>query len=565
MIKFADIKIISKILLLLGLLALCTLVSVFYSAQKMRDVDALDTAVIEGPDKANLALARAGRNLMAYYASIYRLATSTTEEGNSAAKKEIDAGREGFLKLTNEAAKADPVLTEETAALIKKFTEIDGNICGDTIRLASSTEAEENAKAAKHMTDKCGPTLLSFLSSMVKVTEASIVRGDKMSADATEMVSSTIKTTLIMTIVGLAVVFWLAVWLTKKEITNPLVAVEEGLNALANNNLDVDVGGAERKDEIGSMARTFHTMRDSLRKMRQMEAEQRADTEAKARRGERLAKLVRDFEAMIKGIIATVASAATELQSSASSMAATAQQTQQQSSTVASATHEATANVQAVAGATEELTASTKEIGQQVTKASQMATHAVDQARTTKDTVGGLAQASEKIGEVVKLIQAIAAQTNLLALNATIEAARAGDAGKGFAVVAGEVKTLASQTAKATDEIAGQINDIQLATSSTVTAIDTIDNSIGQISHVAAAVAAAVQEQISATGEIANNVNQAAQGTDEISRNITGVAQAAEQTGSAAEMVLSASDQLSQEAERLKTEVEKFLNALNAT
>jgi methyl-accepting chemotaxis protein len=270
------------------------------------------------------------------------------------------------------------------------------------------------------------------------------------------------------------------------------------------------------------------------------------------------------FEKDVNSVLGVVSAAARELQNTANSMAATADETLRQSSAVAGAAEQASQNVQTVAAATEELTASIHEISRQVTTSTQICTDAVEEANRTNVLVQGLAEAAGKIGEVVKLINNIASQTNLLALNATIEAARAGEAGKGFAVVAGEVKNLANQTARATDEISAQINAVQTATRDAVGAIQGIGRTIGSISEIAGAIAVAVEEQGAATQEIARNVQEAAQGTGLVTHNIGEVTRAAGETGSAAREVLEASSELSRQSDGLNHKVGSFLSNIRS-
>jgi methyl-accepting chemotaxis protein len=269
--------------------------------------------------------------------------------------------------------------------------------------------------------------------------------------------------------------------------------------------------------------------------------------------------LANKFESDVKGVVSMVASAAAEMQSSAESLASTAEETSQQSIGVAAASEEATSNVQTVASATEELSASVQEVGRQVGESNRISNEAVVEAEKTNAKVVGLAESAQKIGDVVNLINDIASQTNLLALNATIEAARAGEAGKGFAVVASEVKNLATQTAKATEEISQQVAEIQGSTTEAVKAIGEISSTIGKMSEIAKAVATSVEEQICATREIAENVQQAASGTQEVTGNINGVQQAASETGSAATQVLDATRELSTQSEMLSKQVDDFL------
>jgi len=273
------------------------------------------------------------------------------------------------------------------------------------------------------------------------------------------------------------------------------------------------------------------------------------------------ARLANEFEANMVGVVESVRSAATELQASSESMAATAEETSRQSQSVAAAAEQATSNVQTLAAAAEEMAKSIEEIGRQVTQSATIAGRAVEEAERTNGSVAGLAEAAQKIGEVVELISDIASQTNLLALNATIEAARAGDAGKGFAVVASEVKSLANQTAKATEEIAAQIAGMQDATKGTVTAIKGISSTIGEISEIAAAIASAVEQQSAATQEISRNVQEAATGTQDVSANIASVNQAASETGRSAGDVLTAAQELSRQGDRPREEIDRFLTS----
>jgi methyl-accepting chemotaxis protein len=272
-----------------------------------------------------------------------------------------------------------------------------------------------------------------------------------------------------------------------------------------------------------------------------------------------------DFPAAsIKGVVDAVSNASVDLQKAAQSMSATAEQTSRQATAVAAASEQASANVQTVAASTEEMSSSIAEISRQVEQSTQIARKAVDEAQHTTGTMAGLAEAAQKIGLVVQLIQDIASQTNLLALNATIEAARAGDAGKGFAVVASEVKSLATQTGKATEEIGGQITAIQAATGQAVSAMKSIDGTIGEISEISTTIAAAMEEQGAATREITRNTQEAARGTQDVSSNVAGVTQSASETGTAAAQVLGSAAELEKQADSLRAGVDDFLAKIRA-
>ena len=319
----------------------------------------------------------------------------------------------------------------------------------------------------------------------------------------------------------------------------------------------------DRTDEFGTVARALSQTKTALADAEQRERDQKAAEiqQAEQRRAERL-RMAEQFETSVGSVVETVSAAAEEMQTTAQSVSSTADQTSQQATNVAAAAEEASTNVQTVASAAEELTSSISEISRQVSQSTRVASAAVAEVQGANEKVQGLATAAQKIGEVVALITDIADQTNLLALNATIEAARAGDAGKGFAVVASEVKNLANQTARATEEISAQIGGIQDATSDAVSAIGSIGGIINQINEITSTIAAAVEEQGAATQEIARNVEQAAQGTTEVSSNISQVTQAASETGSSANQILDAAGEMSRQSTMLQQQVAKFLQTI---
>lgn len=367
---------------------------------------------------------------------------------------------------------------------------------------------------------------------------------------------------LLATAAILAVAMVLA-FLLGRGLSRPLAAITVVMNRLSSGEIDVTIPGSERRDELGTMAAAVDVFRRSMIEARGMREAQEASKQQAEREKRGLQRQMADrFEADVKSVVATVARATSDMQRVAGEITASVNGTSEQAAAAAAASEEASASVSTVAAATEELASSVSEIGRQVTHSSQVADNAVLKAGQTTEMVGSLASAAEKIGDVLRLIGAIASQTNLLALNATIEAARAGEAGRGFAVVASEVKELASQTAKATEEIAAQVAAIQSATGECVTAIGGISDTIREISGIATTIAAAVEEQGSATREIARSVQQAATGTSEVSLNVTGASQSADRSRALADNVLAATGQLGRQADALHESVDTFLAGL---
>jgi methyl-accepting chemotaxis protein len=350
----------------------------------------------------------------------------------------------------------------------------------------------------------------------------------------------------------------------RRRIARPMADITEAMRAVAAGDLEHEIGFARRSDEIGELAHALGVFRDNAREKARIEAAQRAEQERKERRHQAIEQQIAHFEASVGGLLKQLAHAAAEMRSTSESMSQTAEQTGRQAVAADKGAQQASANVQTVATASEELAASIAEIARQVAQASDVAKRASTKSKEADGTMQSLADMAQRIGEVVGLISDIAGQTNLLALNATIEAARAGEAGKGFAVVASEVKSLATQTGKATEDIAAQVAAIQAATRSAVEAIRGVFDVITAVSDISTSIASAIEEQGAATQEISRNTQAAARGTQEVYGNIDGVSQGAAMTGKAAEQVLSAAGELSQGAEQLKAEVGAFLDAIRA-
>jgi methyl-accepting chemotaxis protein len=449
---------------------------------------------------------------------------------------------------------APRALTEAAASARRVFT--DAYAARDAAYATSGTAGAPNAAG---WTQVCNTPI----EQAIKVAEAALVG---MAQRAEERQSAAfghlvlIGSSLLAGILGCA----LGLWMIRKRVVAPVRALTLSIGRLAERDFKIKVPTMNRADEFGAMAKTLEDLRLGALNAEELVIEQAGTQAAQVERGQRLEGLVKGFETKAEQLVGLLVKSSVELEGTAKSMSSTAGRTNQQAATVATAAQHAGIGVQTVATAAEELSSSIAEIARQVAHSTSITGKAVEDARRTDGIVRALADSAQKIGDVVGLISNIASQTNLLALNATIEAARAGESGRGFAVVATEVKALAQQTAKATDDIGNQVKQIQSATQEAVEAIRAIGSTIDEVNGITAAIGAAVEEQGAATAEIARNVQQTATSTDQVTRNIAGVSQAANETGSAASDVLDAAGQVSRQSESILDEVNRFITGVRA-
>ena len=524
------------------------------SGTKLRErFGALAAAAAKAGDGNASALAGTGlESLMVFRLRVNKMLGRHEEAAAKAAEEalvefnKIMTGLDGATKSTSFRGVYD-----EIAAVSRKYADgfhrafKDGRAIEELVNGEMRKESEIIAKDAR------------------LIKESGVAEEHQIEHETHGLIDRATMISLVLAVAGLGIGLVLA-WLIGRGITRPILQMTGAMDELAKGNLQVEIPAREKKDEIGLMAQSVQVFKESMLEAERLRAEQQAEQQRQIDRGKAIEASVLAFEKSIGEIVGTVSSAATELQTAAGTMSSTAEETSRQATAVSAASEQASTNVQTVAAATEELSSSISEISRQVAQSSKVAHRAVEESGQVNGTVQSLAREAQKIGEVVQLINDIASQTNLLALNATIEAARAGEAGKGFAVVAAEVKSLATQTAKATDDIGQRIGEIQNATKGTVDAIGSIEKTIEEISGISTTIASAVEEQGAATQEITRNVQQAAQGTSEVTSNISGVTQAASETGSAATQVLGAAGELSQQAAKLRDQVDDFLTKVRA-
>lgn len=494
-----------------------------------------DAAYIAGVVQQHLMLAR-------YYGEKYLLENRPSDQERTLEELALaDASAQSLERFTRGSSLAD--LLEQYQAHADEF---------QRLFVAITEIIVQRNNILSDQLDTIGPQLAAgYTEALQTVVDTQNTVGPRAAAEVASVGRTTMIIALVAVLLGGAAAFFIG-----RLIARSIANVVASMTDLADGRLDITIESADRKDELGDMARALLVFQENGREKIRLEADQEEQIRLAADEKRRTMNEMADtFEANVNGVVSAVSSAAEQMVSLSNALSEAAGRAGERSTAVAAASEEASTNVETVAAASEEMTNSLSEVSERIGQSASKTDEAARGAEHTTTTVAKLSTSAQTIGDVISMISDIAEQTNLLALNATIEAARAGEAGKGFAVVASEVKSLANQTAKATEEISAQITGMQSDTDAVVDAIDKIGGMIQDLNSTSSSIAAAVEEQHSATQEIARNTQQAADGTREVSSNITEVSTAVQETGQAASEVLSASSQLASEAERLRESV----------
>ena len=558
--RLNNLSIAAKVAIALVIMTMSGGGAAIYAAQRLVATDALYTRLLDWDAKAAMRIGTAQMLLVDDGRLFNRMLAESVPATQQGTQRELNVTRGRVVEQLNAVAAVMPNITAELRAIERDYA----GLVEITREIEVMALAGERQNALRMLAELRLPLYRQVLANMATLNARVELELQTASDAATVATNRSHLTALVVAGIGALASGVLALWMMISGVAQPVSRITARMVTLADGDKQSAVPDADRQDEVGRMAAALERFRQAAIAHDALATQAAADQAARTARGERVEALVRKFEEEAAEVLRVVAAASTELDATAGAMQESASMGNQRANSLSTAAELASMNVQTVAASAEEMAASIAEVARQVTEGARVARQASEEARATDAAVGALAQAAQRISEVVRMISDIAGQTNLLALNATIEAARAGEAGKGFAVVASEVKTLAAQTARATEQIGTQISEMQGETQRAVEAIRGIARTVEAMDTTTTQVAAAAEQQAAATREIGRAVQEAANGTQDVSRHAAGVTEGAVQTGEAATQVRDASRELARRAEGLRGQVDGFLADIRA-